>query len=149
VDLMSKHRGQWLGSLLRARQIQEDAARERLVHAHLHAEGTRRTARNDDQRVQAMLEQSSPESALAFVAAVSARQAAAATLAAALHTQAMAEDQVANRRSSLTTAAQHRLSAEKLIERDASERRRSAASAMQQELDEIGSRMHRDKAVGR
>jgi hypothetical protein len=146
---MSKSRGQWLVGLLRARQIQEDVARERLLHARLHADGVRRVAQADAQRVQGLVDQGSPESALAFVAAVSARQAAAATLAAAMYAQAVAEDHVASQRSSLTSAAQHRLSTEKLVEREHGERTRAANAAMQQELDEVGARTHQGRAAGR
>jgi flagellar export protein FliJ len=90
-----------------------------------------------------MLDKAPPGTALAFIAAASARQAAAATLSAARRTQAMADEQVDVRLASLTTAAQNRLSAEKLAERDETERRRAANAAMQQELDEIGSRRRR------
>jgi flagellar biosynthesis chaperone FliJ len=134
----------WLPSLVRARQVQEDLARERVALARRHARRAELRAMSDDERVQGMADSGEPMSALAFVAASSARQAAAATLAAAIQSQARAEDQVTADQASLTVAAQNRLSAEKLAERDAAERRRAAATAMQQELDEIGSRMRRN-----
>jgi len=140
----------WLGSLLRARQVQEDVARERFAHAQRHARTTEGRVHSDDQRVRALLEEAIPGSAAAFIAASSARQAAAATLAAAQQTHAMAEDQVLASRRSLTDAAQQRLSAEKLAEREATEERRARDAAQQQELDEIGSRPRRndDLAAG-
>jgi len=137
----------WLSSLVRARQVQEDLAKERLAHARRHARSAEMRAQSDDSRVQAMLDKAPSGTAMAFIAAASARQAAAATLAAALQTQTLADDQVKDRVASLTSAAQNRLSAEKLAERDETERRRAANAAMQQELDEIGSRLRRQDDV--
>jgi hypothetical protein len=137
----------WLSNLLRARQIQEDVARERLAHARLHADDALLQVRVDHQRVLAMLDHHTSDTTLAFIAAASARQSAAATLAAAEQTHAMAEDHVLTQRGSLTAAAQQRLSTEKLLERDEAERRRSAAGKMQQELDEVGSRLHRQRVA--
>jgi flagellar biosynthesis chaperone FliJ len=130
----------WLSSLVRARQVQEDLARERFAHAQRHANGTLAQTQVEDARVTSMLEGDLAGSAGAFLAAVSARQSAAATLAAAHQTHALAQDQAQLRRSTLTEAAQNRLSAEKLAERDATELRRAANATLQRELDEIGAR---------
>jgi flagellar biosynthesis chaperone FliJ len=137
----------WLTSLVRARQVQEDQAKEQLAHARRHARNAELRAQADDHRVRAMRAENPSGTALAFIAAASARQAAAATLSAARQTQAFADEQVAARASSLTTAAQHRLSAEKLAERDEVERRRAEGVALQLELDEIGARMRRSHDV--
>jgi flagellar export protein FliJ len=133
----------WLASLVRARQVQEDQAKEQLAHARRHARTAEGRAQADDHRVRAMRAENPSGPALAFIAAASARQAAAATLSAARQTHALAEEQVGRRASSLTAAAQQRLSAEKLAERDEVERRRAESAALQLELDEIGARMRR------
>ena len=132
----------WINSLLRARQAQEDIARERLAHARLHAQDARLRVRAEDRRVEAMLEERSPASARAFVAAVSARQAAAATLSEARQSQAMADDQVVTRTTSVVSAARDRRSIEKLAERDAADLHTRTIGALQKELDDIGVRRH-------
>jgi len=138
----------WISGLLRARQVQEDVARERLAHARLHAQDARLRVRADDARVQAMLEETSPQSTQAFLASASARQAAGATLAAAQWIRATAEDQVTIRQTSVVAAARQRRSAEKLAERDANELHARAAAALQHELDDVAGRpRHEDEAV--
>jgi precorrin-4 methylase len=132
----------WINSLLRARQAQEDIARERLAHARMHAQDARQRVYAEDQRVAAMLEERSPASARAFVAAVSARQAAAATLSGARQTQAMADDQVVTRTTSVVSAARDRRSIERLAERDAADLHTRTIGALQKELDDIGVGRH-------
>jgi flagellar export protein FliJ len=133
----------WISSLLRARQAQEDVARERLATARNHAQSARARVRADDDRVQAMVESEYPESAQAFLAAAAARQAAAATLASARRLHALAEDQVDARSSSVTAAARQRRTAEKLVERDEAELRAREALALQNELDDVAGRRAR------
>jgi hypothetical protein len=109
----------------------------------MHALDARQRVRAEDTRIEAMLGQRSPASARAFIAAVSARQAAAATLASARQSQAIAEDQVVTRTTSVVAAARQRRSAEKLAERDAADGFRRASRASQKELDDVGLRRHR------
>ena len=56
----------WLGSLLRARQMQEDLAKERLAHAQRHALGAEVRTRTEDKRVRAMMHDVAPATATAF-----------------------------------------------------------------------------------
>ncbi len=138
----------WLKSLVRARQVQEDVARERLASAHRHARHAQLRALAEDDRIDELTATGHEEvsTTLAFVAAASARQAAAATWAAAHQTRAIADGQVEVRATAVTAAARQRRSAEKLAERDAADERSRAATAMQNELDDIGgqaARKHR------
>ena len=138
----------WVSSLLRARQVQEDVARQRLAQARRHAQEAHAQVHAETERLEAMNGDAEPTSVLAFVAAASARHSAAATWFAAKHARAVAEDQVAVRAGAVTAAAQDRRGVEKLAERAAAEAHQAAATAMQKELDEIGGRRTPDRDAG-
>jgi hypothetical protein len=137
----------WVATLLKARQAQEDVARQRLAQAHRHAVEARLHVLTENERLDTMLSHAEPEDVLAFVAAASARQSAAQTWAAAKHSRAMADDQVLARATAVTASAQSRRSVEKLAERDLAGSRTRAASAMQKELDEIAAHSARESEL--
>jgi hypothetical protein len=135
---VSKH---WVSTVLRARQIQEDVAKQRLAEARQHAHEAYLDVMAHGERIDGLVTTpAEPESALAFVAAASARQAAASTWAAARQARVLADDHVLTRSSAATTAAQQRRSVEKLAENVAADRVRGAAIAQQKDLDEIAGR---------
>lgn len=138
----------WVSTLLRARQVQEDVARQRLAQARRHAQEAHAHVHAETERLEAMNGHAEPTSVLAFVAAASARHSAAVTWFAAKHAHALADDQVAVRTGAVTAAAQDRRGVEKLAERAAAEAHQAAATAMQKELDEIGGRGARDRDAG-
>jgi flagellar protein FliJ len=138
----------WVSTLLRARQAQEDVARGRLADAHRHAQQAHARLLVEGDRLESMSAEHGSASALAFIAAASAQQSAAATWFAARHAHASAEDQLALRSSALTAAAQERRGVEKLAERDAAEARTRAGVAQQKELDEVGGRVRAKQDAG-
>jgi flagellar protein FliJ len=138
----------WVSTLLRARQAQEDVARGRLADAHRDAQEARARLFVESDRLESMSSAHGSASSLAFLAAASAQQAAAATWFAARHAHATAEDQVAARSGALTSAAQDRRGVEKLAERDAETARARASLAQQKELDEVGGRIHHERGTG-
>ena len=135
----------WKASLVRARQAQEDIARERLALAHEHARTSARLVETHDQRISAMLVER-PASIAELIATAEGRARAAATLVDARHAQAAAHDQIAVRSVHVTAAAQARRSAEKMVERDAAAEAITSARSAQRELDELGSRRLRRTA---
>ncbi len=102
------------------------------------------TAQND--RITAMIAKTSPDSTVAFIAAASARQAAAATWASARRVHGVAEDQVTVSSTAAVSAARQRRSVEKLAERDEAAERLRTATAAQNELDDIGARRARRRS---
>lgn len=137
----------WLNSLLRARQAQEDVAKQHLASAQRASHRADAQARAERRRLETLrLDESSAYSTSAFVAAAVALQAAAATHAAAVSAAEESQLAVAEQRDVLGDAARARRTAEELYERDradASDRLRRAA---QRELDEFASRGSRDQA---
>jgi len=127
----------WLSGLLRARQVQEDVARQRLAGAQLDAISARRTVVAEDERIETLNAELPSDTALAFVAAAAARQAAAATWAAARLADAAAADQVTIAETAVIGAARHRRSAEKLDERIRADEQYSARTKEQNALDEF------------
>ncbi|MCU1659526.1 MAG: hypothetical protein JWO57_4182 [Pseudonocardiales bacterium] len=134
----------WLTSLVRARQVQEDAARQRLATAQRLAHRAHARVRYDADRIDSLRDAGAEDSATAFVAASVALQAAAATHAAAVQMADDAVRGVAGRRDELGAAARARRTAEELREQELVIERTRAASAAQRELDEIAARVHRD-----
>jgi hypothetical protein len=129
-------RGFRLASVLRARQAQEDAARGAVLRAR---HGATVAADAVDARDRSLAGHQMPgeDSARAIVAALTARQAMAASLAVARQLAVTAEARVAERAEELTAAAQRRRTVEKLAERHAEERRRQDQRADQSALDEL------------
>ena len=125
-----------LGAVLRARQVQEDVAKADVVRARGAARDARRTAQ---QREGVLLSTNLPTgvTARAVVAAVAARHALAADLAAARHGVAIADVRTDERLADLAEAAKRRRIVEKLGERHAAQQRASAEAADQRAIDEI------------
>src|SRR3954447_11917350 len=129
-------RGFRLASVLRARQAQEDAARGEVLRAR---QGAAQAAEDVQVRDRALAAHQpiDEDTARALVAALTARQAMAASLALARQLAALAEAKVAERNEELTAAAQRRRTVEKLAERHAAENHRRALMADQSALDEL------------
>ncbi|WP_127783024.1 flagellar FliJ family protein [Rhodococcus sp. X156] len=131
----------WLGTMIRARQAEEDVAVQNLADARRTATLAAQRLAREAGRVDALAQPDS-ESVRAFHASAAARQAAAATLSAARHRLLTAQDRVGCAETELTAAARARRTVEKMHERDAAASTRAALTAAQQELDEIGISRH-------
>ena len=129
-------RGFRLAGVLRARQAQEDAARGEVLRAR---RGAAQAAEAVEARDRTLATHQVPDedTARALVAALTARQAMAASLALARQLAELAESRVAERAEELTVAAQRRRTVEKLAERHAAERQRRDLRADQSALDEL------------
>jgi len=125
-----------LASVLRARQAQEDAARGEVLRARRGAAQAADAAETRDRNL-AGHQMPSEDNARAVVAALTARGAMAASLAAARQLHAAADAHVADRSGELTEAAKRRRTVEKLAERHAEQRRRRDQHADQSALDEL------------
>ncbi|HEY3736457.1 MAG TPA: hypothetical protein VGL26_03365 [Jatrophihabitans sp.] len=134
----------WLSSLVRARQLQEDAAKQHLATAQRHVVRAHERVKYSADRVDSLIAAGAQDQATAFVAAAVARQAAAATHSATIRYAEQAEDEADARRDELGEAARARLTAEELNERHLATERHRAALAAQRELDEVAARIHRD-----
>jgi len=135
-----------LGSVLRARQAQEDAARGQVMRARRDAtEAADAAVRRGE--VLAAHQHPGEDTARAVVAALTARQAMAASLSAARQLHLLAEQHVTHRSEELTEAAKRRRTVEKLAERHAEQRRQRDQRADQSALDEMGSTGHQRKAT--
>jgi hypothetical protein len=138
----------WLNSLMRARQLQEDAAKQRLAGAQRNAHRAHGRVKYDAERIDSLIAAEAEDQATAFVAAAVARQAAAATHSASVRYAEQAEHEAGVRREELGEAARARLTAEELNERQVAAERHRMALAAQRDLDEIAARMHRDSFEG-
>jgi len=136
---MSKRRFR-LGSVLRARQAQEDAVRGQVMHARRAAAEAADAAIARGERLAAH-QAPGEDTARAVVAALTARQAMAASLSTARQLHLLAEQHVAGRTEELTEAARRRRTVEKLAERQAEQRRQREQRAEQSALDELGTTM--------
>lgn len=132
----------WLTSLVRARQIQEEAAQAELAEARLRGRTAKQRVRTEADRLDALCAHEVPEATAAFVAASVALQAAAATHAAAVESAADAQQVVDQRHGALTEAARARLAAEKMHEKHEERERLAAARAEQRDSDEIAGYRH-------
>lgn len=141
----------WISGLVRARQFAEDNAKQQLATAERLASRAHARVRYNAERLESLHYAQAEGSAVTFVAAAVALQAAAATHAAAAAAAEQAEHEAADRRSELTDAAISRRSAEELADRArAAERARQAALA-QRAQDEIAAsvfRRHHDTSSG-
>jgi hypothetical protein len=139
----------WVASLVRARQLQEDAAKQQLATAERLARRAHERVRYADERIDSLIDVAAEQTAPAFVAAAAALQAAASSHAAARAAATQADAGVAADRDLLGESARRRKGAEELQERYVSvEAARRAASA-QRELDEVAARVHRDGRTGK
>src|SRR5437660_12608336 len=129
-------RGFRLASVLRARQAQEDAARGEVLRARQVAAQAAATPEARDQNLTGH-QMPNADTARALVAALTARQAMAASLAVAQQLAVAAEAKVAEQAGELTEAARRRRTVEKLAERHAEQSRRRDQHADQRTLDEL------------
>ncbi len=136
----------WLDSLVRARQLQEDAAKQQLATAERVALRAHARVRYADERLDTMIDADAEQSLPAFIAAAAALQASAASHAAARAAAERAESEVGRNRESLGDTARHRKGAEELQERIVSSELARAAAHAQRDLDEVAARMHRDSS---
>jgi len=131
----------WIPTVLRARQAQEDVLAQVLA-------GARRDAgRAADQHAEQLarvdaLAMPESQSVPAFHANLAAQQAAVATLAAARNRVLFAESRVAGSMAELTAAARSRRTVEKLHERHLDEQATAASGLAQRELDEVSIGRH-------
>jgi flagellar protein FliJ len=125
-----------LGSVLRARQAQEDAARTEVVRARRDAAAAANVVRRQHGR---LTDESAPSAttAGALTAALVARQSMAATLFASRRIAQQTQQQFAERITQLTDAAARRRSVEKLAERHAEARRLEDQATDQRVIDEL------------
>lgn len=136
----------WLSSLVRARQLQEDAARQQLASAERSARRAHQQAARDAERLDSMTGAESEQRSVAgFVAAAAALQACAAAHSAARVAASNADGAVETNRALLGDSAKRRMGAEELEERYVSVERARAAAHAQRDLDETAARMHRDQ----
>lgn len=143
---MSKN---WLVSLVRARQAQEDVAKQELATAQRLAHRAHGRVRYDAERIDSLRAAGAEGSASAFVAAAVALQAAAATHAAAVQSAADTAAGVETKRDELGDAARARRTAEELHAQEVAVELARASAAAQRDMDEIAARVHRDNAGAR
>jgi flagellar FliJ protein len=130
-----------LAGVLRARQAQEGVAKVAAARARVEAE----QANADVHRYAATLDAAAevhPDTATALAAAMSARQAVAGALFAAIGVFRDADEAVEDRMAELTAAAAQRRAMDKLAERHAVTRRRNQDAAEQRELDDLATARH-------
>jgi flagellar biosynthesis chaperone FliJ len=139
----------WLATLVRARQVQEDVAKQRLATAQRLAQRAHTRVRYDADRIDSLRAADAEASAPAFVAAAVALQSAAATHSAAVRVAEEAAHAVGGRRNELVEAARARRTAEELREQELTVQRARAAVAAQSRLDEVAARIHRDNTASR
>jgi flagellar export protein FliJ len=131
----------WLPTVLRARQAQEDLVAQRVAVARRDAGLAAVQLTEHTARVAAMSRPASMSGAQ-FQAQVTGQQAAAATLAAAANRLQFAEARVVTGLTELTNAARARRTVEKLHERDEELRVTTALSNAQREQDEVSISRH-------
>lgn len=136
----------WLTSLVRARQLQEDSAKQHLATAQRIARTAHARVRYDADRLDSLIAADATDSAGAFVAAAVALQAAAATHAAASRAAERASYEVGTQRDVLTDAARARRTSEELRDRQLAVEQARLAALAQRDLDEVAARVHRDGA---
>jgi hypothetical protein len=131
----------WIPTVLRARQAQEDLLAQGLAVARRDAGRAADQHAEQLARVDAL---AMPESLSvpAFHATLAAQQAAVATLAAARNRVVFADARVAGTMAELTAAARSRRTVEKLQERHLDEQATLASGLAQRELDEVSIGRH-------
>jgi putative heme iron utilization protein len=136
----------WLGSLVRAREIQKDAAHQQLAAAERSGRAAHARAQRHADRIAALAGQEEVTDVPAFVAASVALQAAAATHSAARTAAEQADVQTADRRAVLIAAAIACESAGELARRIAVADQERTNRATQRDLDEVAADLHRRTA---
>ncbi|HEX8766824.1 MAG TPA: flagellar FliJ family protein, partial [Jatrophihabitans sp.] len=131
----------WIPTVLRARQAQEDLVAQGLAVARRDASQAADQHAEQLARVSAMVLPES-QTVLDFHASSAAQQAAAATLAAARNRVLFAESRVAGKMAELTAAARSRRTVEKLHERHQDEQASAASEIARRELDEVSIGRH-------
>ncbi|HEX8306261.1 MAG TPA: hypothetical protein VF612_15400 [Jatrophihabitans sp.] len=131
----------WIPTVLRARQAQEDLVAQGLAVARRDAGRAADQHAEQVARVAAMLLPES-QSVPAFHASLAAQDAAVASLAAARNRLLFAESRVAGKVVELTVAARSRRTVEKLYERHQDEQATAASELAQRELDEVSISRH-------
>jgi hypothetical protein len=139
----------WLSTLVRARQLQEQAAQQELANAERRARRAHARVHTDAERLDGLSSDVAELTVPAFVAAAVALQAAAATHSAAIASAVYADTETDERRASLLTAAQARHTAEELQERAISVEMLRRAAGEQRVLDEVAAGIHRRATVER
>ena len=131
-----------LAAVLRARHAQEDAAKAAVVRARADADAAATRARALEHDLDS---RELPESASAasFAATLSARNALASALNAAIGVTRLAEEKIQERLHELTDAAVQRRIIEKLEERHTAARKASAEAAEAKVSDDITTAAHR------
>lgn len=134
-------RRDWIPTVLRARQAQEDLVAQGLAVARRDAGQAADQHAEQLARVAAMVPPTC-QSVPAFHASLAVQEAAAATLAAARNRMLFAESRVAGKMAELTAAARSRRTVEKLQERHQDEQASAASELAQRELDEVSISRH-------
>lgn len=137
----------WLPTVLRARQAQEDQVAQRVAVARRDATCAADQLAEHSVRLAAM-SHSTSQSASEFQAEVAGQQAAAATVAAAANRVAFAEARVLSGLRDLTEAARSRRTVERLSEREQEMAVAAANGAAQREQDEVSISRHNRNADG-
>ena len=138
----------WMTSLVRARQLQEEAAKQSLATAQREVISAQEQIRYNCERIDSLVAADAQDSAPAFVAAAVALQAAAATHSYSVACAAQAAQQVLARRDDLGAAARARRTAEEIEQRVQATELHLAALAAQRDLDEVAARISRDLHTG-
>lgn len=133
----------WLGSLVRARQMQEEAAQQRLADAERGARRARSAERREAQRLDSLCGPGEARDGAAYVAAIVALQAAAATHSAARTAAVSADVMTGQRRGELREAAVASNSVEELQRRVVRVEAERAARVAQRDEDEVAAGIHR------
>jgi flagellar biosynthesis chaperone FliJ len=131
-----------LASVLRARQLQEDAARGAVLHARNGvAEASAEIVRRE--RILAATAPPTGAAASAFIAAMCARRSMAGELSVAMTMAADAEAALDGRMADYTAASVRRRGVEKLRDRHSAAVRAAEDAAAQRELDDLAAGRHR------
>lgn len=131
----------WVPTVLRARQAQEDQAAQRVAIARRDA-GTAAAQLAEQATRVAGISNPASRTGAQFQAEIAGQQAAVASLAAAANRLLFAEARVASGVTELTEAARSRRSVEKLHERAEEARVRTANGVAQREQDEVSISRH-------
>jgi len=138
----------WIPTVLRARQAQEDVVAQGLAVARRDADRAADQHAEKSARVDEMAVPHS-QTVREFHATLSAQQAAVASLAAARNRMLFAEHRVAGKTAELTVAARARRTVEKLHERLLDEQASAASAGVQRDLDEVSIGRHAARLRGR
>ncbi|MER7283780.1 cell envelope biogenesis protein TolA [Dactylosporangium sp. NPDC000244] len=125
-----------LGAVLRARKAQEDMAKAAVVRARADAADAVQRVRSRERDLDGRAVPNAATAA-AYAATLTARQALAGELAAAIGLSRLADETVEERMRELTDAAVQRRTIEKLQERHDLTRKRTEAAAEEKAVDDL------------